>query len=93
MTPTALNIVWLYCDELRADALGPYTNSDAGPGFRPRTPAINTLAENSVVFDECFTNSPVCVPSRTAILTGQPPERTGVYHNESYAGICNRIHP
>ncbi|WP_330181004.1 sulfatase-like hydrolase/transferase [Nocardia sp. NBC_01503] len=85
MNPAAPNIIWLYCDELRADALGPYADSAAGPGFSPRTPAIDALAENAVVFRECFTNSPVCVPARTAILTGQPPERTGVYHNEAYA--------
>lgn len=81
MTPAPLNIVWLYCDELRADALGAYAN----PAARPGTPAIDALADKAVVFTECFTNSPVCVPSRTAILTGQPPERTGVYHNEGYA--------
>ncbi|WP_406101808.1 sulfatase-like hydrolase/transferase [Streptomyces sp. NBC_01003] len=76
-----LNVLWLYCDELRADALGCYAT---GP-FRPHTPAIDELAASGAVFKECYTNSPVCVPSRTALLTGQPPERTGVYHNEAYA--------
>lgn len=74
-----LNVVWLYCDELRADALGAY----ASGRFRPHTPAIDAIAARSRVFHECYTNSPVCVPSRTATLTGQPPERTGVYHNEA----------
>lgn len=76
-----LNVLWLYCDELRADTLGCYAT---GP-FRPHTPAIDELAASGAVFKECYTNSPICVPSRTALLTGQPPERTGVYHNEAYA--------
>ncbi|MCX5426187.1 sulfatase-like hydrolase/transferase [Streptomyces sp. NBC_00257] len=76
-----LNVLWLYCDELRADALGCYAT---GP-FHPHTPAVDQLAASGAVFHECYTNSPVCVPSRTALLTGQPPERTGVYHNEAYA--------
>lgn len=76
------NVLWLYCDELRADALGCYT--EAG-GLRPRTPAVDALAAGGVVFDRCYANSPVCVPSRTSALTGLPPERTGVYHNEAAA--------
>ena len=31
----------------------------------------------------CYVNSPVCVPSRTAMMTGLYPEQTGVYHNEA----------
>ncbi|MGW5718754.1 sulfatase family protein [Amycolatopsis sp. NPDC003865] len=77
------NILWLYCDELRADALGCYAE---GGGLSPRTPHVDALAEDAVVFDRCYTNSPVCVPSRTSTLTGLPPERTGVFHNEAAAG-------
>jgi arylsulfatase A-like enzyme len=76
------NILWLYCDELRADALGCYPTPG---GLRPRTPAVDALAAGGVLFDRCYTNSPVCVPSRTAALTGLLPERTGVYHNEAAA--------
>jgi arylsulfatase A-like enzyme len=76
-----LNVVWLYCDELRADAIGAYATG----GFRPHTPTIDDIASHGLIFHECYTNSPVCVPSRTATLTGQPPEQTGVYHNEATA--------
>lgn len=72
------NILWIYCDELRTDALGCY-----GGGEVPmRTPHIDSLAERGVLFENCFCNSPVCVPSRTATLTARYPEQTGVYHNE-----------
>ena len=73
------NIVWIYCDELRADALGCYGNSQ----FQPRTPYLDLLARMGSRFDACYCNSPVCVPSRTSVLTGLYPERTGVYHNEA----------
>ncbi|MEV6037724.1 sulfatase-like hydrolase/transferase [Nonomuraea sp. NPDC052116] len=74
------NVLWLYCDELRADALGCYATAG---GLSPRTPAVDALAAGGVVFERCYTTSPVCVPSRTSALTGLLPERTGVYHNEA----------
>ena len=72
------NIVWIYCDELRTDALGCYGH----PVIQPHTPHLDSLAENGTLFENCFCNSPVCVPSRVATLTGRFPEATGVYHNE-----------
>ena len=74
----APNILWIFCDELRADALGCYGN----PYTSIKTPNIDGLANEGVRFDRYYVNSPVCVPSRTAIKTGQYPEQTGVYHNE-----------
>jgi len=73
------NILWIYCDELRTDALGCYGNSQT----EIETPAIDSLAADGVVFENCYVNSPVCVPSRTSALTGLAPERTGVYGNEA----------
>lgn len=79
---TGRNVLWIYCDELRADALGAYARPG---GLRPHTPVLDELAADGVVFDRCYANSPVCVPSRTAALTGLSPEATGVYHNEAAA--------
>ncbi len=72
------NIVWIYCDELRTDALGCYGNPHLDVG----TPHLDVLAGAGVRFANCFCNSPVCVPSRMAKMTGLYPEDTGVYHNE-----------
>jgi len=74
------NIIWIYCDELRADALGCYGNKHA----EMQTPNIDSIAETGVLFRNCFCNSPVCVPSRTCVLSGLYPEDTGVYHNEGF---------
>lgn len=76
---TRPNILWIYCDELRTDALGCYGN----PYTAIKTPHIDTIAEQGVRFDNCFCNSPVCVASRTSVLTARYPEETGVYHNEA----------
>ena len=73
------NIIWIYCDELRTDALGCYGNEFADI----KTPHIDSLADAGVRFDNCFCNSPVCVASRASILTGLYPEDTGIYHNEA----------
>ena len=72
------NIVWIYCDELRSDALGCY-----GHEFLAlRTPNIDRLAAGGARFTNHFCNSPVCVPSRMCTLTGLYPEDSGVYNNE-----------
>lgn len=76
--PRKPNIVWIYCDELRTDALGCYGH----PVIRPQTPHLDSLAENGTLFEQNFCNAPVCVPSRVATLTARYPEETGVYHNE-----------
>lgn len=73
------NIVYIFCDELRQDALECYGN----PVGNMHTPQIDSLAQDGCLFENCFCNSPVCVPSRTSLLTGLYPEDTGVYGNEA----------
>lgn len=73
------NIVWIYCDELRTDALACYGNRR----LRPITPNLDALAASGIRFANNFCNSPVCVSSRVCTLTGLHPEDTGVYNNES----------
>lgn len=78
---TPMNILWVLCDELRADALGCYGN----PEPQVETPHIDALASRGVLFEQAYTSSPVCVPARTAMLTGRKPGSTGVYGNEACA--------
>lgn len=72
------NILWVFCDELRADVLGCY-----GGHRESLTPNIDRLADRGWLFENCFTNSPVCVPARVSMHTGLLPEETGVLHNEA----------
>ncbi|MGW5648163.1 sulfatase family protein [Saccharopolyspora sp. NPDC003752] len=73
------NVLWILCDELRADALSCYGNA------RPEvsTPRIDELAREGVVFDSAYSAAPVCVPARVAMLTGRNPGDTGIYGNEA----------
>lgn len=73
------NIVFFFCDELRQDALGCYGN----PAGSMHTPNIDFIANRGYLFENSYCNSPVCVPSRTSIMTGLYPEDTGVYDNEA----------
>lgn len=46
-----------------------------------RTPNLNRLAAAGTVFSSCYSNSPLCVPSRSSMLTGRLPSQNGVYNN------------
>lgn len=87
-----MNILFLFCDQLRYDALGANGNSYV------RTPHIDELAAESVVFDRAITPAPVCVPARLSMLAGQYPARTGnnnnnknfAYHGEGFYAELTR---
>lgn len=46
-----------------------------------KTPNLDALARQSVIFRSAYSASPVCGPSRAAIFTGQYPLQNGVYTN------------
>ena len=46
-----------------------------------RTPNLDRLASESVVFSRAFCAAPACNPSRAAIMTGFRPSTSGVYLN------------
>lgn len=73
------SILWIFCDELRADGLSCYGNEHAAVS----TPSIDAIAEAGVRFDNFWVNSPVCVSSRAAFKSGMHPTRTAIYHNEA----------
>ena len=52
------------------------------PGVQ--TPNIDRFARRGVLFRDAHCSSPVCNPSRTALLTGKRPSTTGVYTNGQY---------
>jgi choline-sulfatase len=45
------------------------------------TPNFDSLAQNGVTLDACYCNSPLCVPSRSSLLTSLMPTRTGILNN------------
>jgi arylsulfatase len=59
-------IVLFFLDQLRADAIGAAGNPYV------RTPHIDALAAESIRFETCITNAPLCRPARISLLGGQP---------------------
>ncbi|MEV8468346.1 sulfatase-like hydrolase/transferase [Fluviibacterium sp. DFM31] len=70
------NILFRMPDQLRADFLGCY-----GADFA-RTPHLDAFAAESTVFDRCIAPTPICVPSRASLLTGQSSVESGVMAND-----------
>jgi len=68
------NILLLYTDQQRHDALGANGNADI------HTPHLDRLASEGLNFDHYFVQNPVCMPSRLSFLTGQYPSTLGVTH-------------
>ena len=46
-----------------------------------RTPNIDRLAKSGMLFTNAYCAAPSCNPSRSAIMSGLPPYRTGLYQN------------
>src|SRR5690606_35228300 len=61
------NIVYIVCDDLGYADLGCYGGRQAG--FGPVSPNIDALAAGGLKFTEGYSNSPVCSPTRFAIMT------------------------
>jgi choline-sulfatase len=73
--PRQPNILILMADQLTPRALAAYGNRVT------RTPHLDRLARDGVVFDSAYCNSPLCAPSRYSLLTGQLPSTHGGYDN------------
>lgn len=69
------NIVILMADQLTASALKTYGNNVS------LTPNIDKLADEGVVFESAYCNSPLCAPSRASLMTGLFISRNAVYDN------------
>jgi arylsulfatase len=63
------NILFIMADQHRSDCLGAYGNPDI------RTPHLDQLASEGVVYENHFCNAPVCTPSRYSTLTGLYPHQ------------------
>ncbi|HBJ68478.1 MAG TPA: phosphonate monoester hydrolase, partial [Alcaligenes faecalis] len=62
------NVLFIMCDQLRADHLSCYA-----PGGALKTPNLDRLAAMGVRFDRAYVNSAVCGPSRASYYTGRYP--------------------
>ncbi len=65
------NVILINCDDLGYGDLGCYGST------QHRTPALDQMAGEGVRFTDFYMASPVCSPSRAAMLTGSYPLRVG----------------
>lgn len=66
------HIVVVVADDLGVGEVSSYGATDV------RTPALDRLAREGTRFTQFYANSPVCSPSRAALLTGKHPPLVGV---------------
>lgn len=71
-----LNVLFLFPDQMRAHAMGCMGNPDV------KTPNLDRLASEGVLFRNHFANSPVCCPARAIILTGKYAHANGMVAND-----------
>lgn len=69
------NILWICTDQQRWDTLSYLGHPGA------RTPHIDELARQGVLFDRAYCQSPICTPSRASFLSGKYPIAHGVHRN------------
>ena len=75
----AKNVVWLVCED-QSLWMPPYGDSTAS------MPHLSSLSADGTVFENMFSNAPVCAPSRSSIITGELPPLIGSHHMRSYLG-------
>ena len=67
------NVVFILTDNHGAWTLGCYGNKDI------RTPNIDRLAEDGMLFERAMSSNPVCSPTRATYLTGLMPSQHGLH--------------
>ncbi len=70
------NIVFIICDQMRGDAMGCVGHPNV------RTPNLDRMAAEGTLFERCFVNNPVCLPSRQSTFTGRYPHEHGALTNQ-----------
>ncbi|MBT3377552.1 MAG: sulfatase-like hydrolase/transferase [Lentisphaerae bacterium] len=66
------NIIFLFADDMRWDAMGCMGNRVI------RTPNLDRLANDGVLFENAFVTTSICAPNRACVLAGQHQRTTGI---------------
>ena len=79
------NFVLILTDQQQRKSLGCYGNQHI------KTPRLDALAQEGVVFDSAFTANTICSPSRASLLTGRYPRTHGLATNGMQLDQVNEI--
>ncbi len=66
---TRPNFILVFIDDMGWGDFSCFGNKAA------KTPEVDRMAKEGIRFEQFYVNSPICSPSRTAISTGQYPQR------------------
>jgi len=69
------NLLFLFADQLRAASLPMYGETQI------ETPHLTRLAQESTLFTNAISTSPMCTPYRSMLVTGRHPQTTGLLIN------------
>lgn len=76
--PSGTPVILFSIDTLRSDRLPAYGYEGV------ETPALDTFAAESVLFEHAYTHAPMTLPAHASLLTGLEPNRHGVRTNVGY---------
>lgn len=76
MQPNKPNILIIMTDQQACWSVSAYGKHEV------ETPNIDRLAKEGVKFEQCYTPSAVCTPSRGCFFTGRYPHSNGAYRND-----------
>ena len=72
------NIIWLVCEDQSVDFFPMYGDQIVD------LPNLESLADDSVIYDNMHATTPVCAPARSAIITGMYPTTLGTHNMRTY---------
>ena len=87
---TKPNIIYIMSDDHTTQGFGIYGSRLAG--LNP-TPNLDKIANEGIIFDNCFVNNSICTPSRASIISGQYPQTNGVLDLEGIIGVDRQYLP
>lgn len=78
------NILFILVDDM---GYGDFSRLNPHMKDCPATPRLDALMDEGMTFTQHYTASPVCNPSRAALLTGRYPHRTGSVDTLEWRGV------
>jgi arylsulfatase A-like enzyme len=82
------NVLIILCDQLRRDLLGAYG------GTLVRTPDLDALAADGIVFDRMYTPTGICSPARASLMTGLYAHAHHMFNNSTPRySYCQHLRP
>jgi uncharacterized sulfatase len=82
------NIILIVADDLGYNDISTF-GGGVTEGFK--TPGIDRLADEGVVFSQAYSGASTCAPSRAMLMTGRYPTRTGFEFTPTPAGMARAV--